>query len=176
MRNPQSERRANRGGFREKVASLEDALQEAGGVYVPGGMFAPNAVRDGSLITGQNPGSSVKAAELCCEALALCAKQLLGRRYQALVAGDAVRADHHEDGMLDLRLSSQVLWHADCLTEKFTLLLKRRIVHPLGVSLVQSIFFEIAPEVSNQGLPRCILLQTLKVDIYLLSLLWNHRL
>jgi len=38
---------------------------------VPGGMFAPNAVRDGSLITGQNPGSSVKAAELCCEALGL---------------------------------------------------------------------------------------------------------
>ena len=57
--------------FKEKILSLEDELKAAGGEYVPGGMFAPNAVRDGSLITGQNPGSSVKAAELCCEALGL---------------------------------------------------------------------------------------------------------
>ncbi|KAH8055323.1 glyoxalase [Aureococcus anophagefferens] len=53
--------------FEEKILSLEDELQAAGGEYMPGAMFAPNAVRDGNLITGQNPGSSVKAAELCCE-------------------------------------------------------------------------------------------------------------
>ncbi|KAH8050881.1 glyoxalase [Aureococcus anophagefferens] len=57
--------------FEEKILSLEDELQAAGGEYMPGAMFAPNAVRDGNLITGQNPGSSVKAAELCCEALGL---------------------------------------------------------------------------------------------------------
>jgi putative intracellular protease/amidase len=57
--------------FEEKITSLEDELKANGGEYVPGAMFAPNAVRDGSLITGQNPGSSVKAAELCCEALGL---------------------------------------------------------------------------------------------------------
>jgi len=57
--------------FEEKITSLEDELKAKGGEYVTGAMFAPNAVRDGSLITGQNPGSSVKAAELCCEALGL---------------------------------------------------------------------------------------------------------
>ena len=49
--------------------SLEDALKAAGGEYVPGDMFAPNATRDGNLVTGQNPASSVKVAELCLEAM-----------------------------------------------------------------------------------------------------------
>jgi len=52
--------------FKEKIQSLEDELKAAGGEYVPGeNLFAPNATRDGMLITGQNPASSVKAAELC---------------------------------------------------------------------------------------------------------------
>merc|ERR1711924_33534 len=49
--------------------SLEDKLKEAGGDYQPGDMFAPNAVRDDRLVTGQNPGSSVEAAKLCIKAL-----------------------------------------------------------------------------------------------------------
>jgi len=57
--------------FEEKIQSLEDELKAAGGEYVVGDMFGPNATRDGMLITGQNPASSVKAAELCCEALGL---------------------------------------------------------------------------------------------------------
>ena len=51
--------------------SLEDALKACGGEYVPGDMFAPNATRDGSLVTGQNPGSSLRTAELCLEAMGL---------------------------------------------------------------------------------------------------------
>ena len=49
--------------------SLEDALTACGGEYVPGDMFAPNATRDGNLVTGQNPGSTIKTAELCLEAM-----------------------------------------------------------------------------------------------------------
>ena len=58
-------------GFKNPPPSLEDKLKDLGGEYVPGDMFAPNATADGRLITGQNPASSVKAAELCCEAMGI---------------------------------------------------------------------------------------------------------
>ena len=51
--------------------SLEDALKSLGGEYVPGEAWAPNAIRDGNLITGQNPKSAGKVAELCLEAMGL---------------------------------------------------------------------------------------------------------
>lgn len=49
---------------------LEDALKEKGGDYRKGDDFAAFAVRDGRLVTGQNPASSQRAAELLIEAMA----------------------------------------------------------------------------------------------------------
>jgi putative intracellular protease/amidase len=49
---------------------LEAKLKEMGGVYSKGSDWHPHAVRDGSLITGQNPQSSRATADLINEALA----------------------------------------------------------------------------------------------------------
>mmetsp|Transcript_69534 Transcript_69534/g.220133 ORF Transcript_69534/g.220133 Transcript_69534/m.220133 type:complete len:227 (+) Transcript_69534:461-1141(+) len=49
---------------------LEDKLKELGGLYEKSGDWSDFAVRDGNLITGQNPQSSVAAAKLMVEALA----------------------------------------------------------------------------------------------------------
>jgi len=62
----------NMRSFDPPPPSLEDALKACGGDYVPGDMFACNATRDGTLVTGQNPGSTVKTAELCLEAMGVC--------------------------------------------------------------------------------------------------------
>ncbi len=43
---------------------LEDMLKENGGIYSKVADFAPYAIEDGLLITGQNPASSEKVAEL----------------------------------------------------------------------------------------------------------------
>lgn len=48
---------------------LEDKLKELGGLYEAGSDWHPNAVADGQLITGQNPGSSAAVAELVLKAL-----------------------------------------------------------------------------------------------------------
>lgn len=48
---------------------LENALIERGGKFSHGDYFTPFAVRDGNLITGQNPASSEKVAQLVIEAL-----------------------------------------------------------------------------------------------------------
>ncbi len=48
---------------------LEDKLQELGGVFEGGPDFAPYAVRDGHLVTGQNPASSEKTAQLLLDAV-----------------------------------------------------------------------------------------------------------
>lgn len=50
--------------------ALEDALRGAGADYVSGDAFAAHAVRDGRLVTGQNPQSSRKVADLFLGALA----------------------------------------------------------------------------------------------------------
>lgn len=49
---------------------LEDKLRELGGEYDKGPDFAPFALRDGLLITGQNPASAAKVAALTLEAVA----------------------------------------------------------------------------------------------------------
>ncbi len=49
---------------------VEDMLQEAGGIYSKGDDWAPYAVEDGLLITGQNPASSELVAEMLFEKLA----------------------------------------------------------------------------------------------------------
>lgn len=48
---------------------LESRLVELGGRYERGPNWAPFAVRDGRLVTGQNPASSALAAKLTLEAL-----------------------------------------------------------------------------------------------------------
>ncbi|KAB7660130.1 type 1 glutamine amidotransferase domain-containing protein [Sutterella seckii] len=48
---------------------LETRMREAGGIYAQGPDFEAFAVRDGRLVTGQNPASSQKVAELMLEAL-----------------------------------------------------------------------------------------------------------
>ena len=49
---------------------LADRLRELGGDYQQGADFTPFAVRDRQLVTGQNPMSSARTAELLLEALA----------------------------------------------------------------------------------------------------------
>lgn len=49
--------------------SVEDELKAHGGNYAKADDFAPFAVRDGQLITGQNPASSNRVAELLIAAL-----------------------------------------------------------------------------------------------------------
>jgi len=48
---------------------LESRLRELGGIFTGGPLFQAHAVRDGNLVTGQNPASSERAAELVLEAL-----------------------------------------------------------------------------------------------------------
>lgn len=48
---------------------LEDMLQEKGGTYSKGADWAPYALEDGLLITGQNPASSELVAELLLKKL-----------------------------------------------------------------------------------------------------------
>jgi putative intracellular protease/amidase len=48
---------------------LETRLRELGGRFESAGVFAPFAVRDGALITGQNPASSERTATLLLEAV-----------------------------------------------------------------------------------------------------------
>ena len=48
---------------------LEDVMREAGGRYSKVASFEPHVVRDGQLITGQNPASSEPAAHAMLEAL-----------------------------------------------------------------------------------------------------------
>ena len=48
---------------------LETRLRELGAGYVSGPDFAPFAVRDGNLVTGQNPASAERTAALVMEAL-----------------------------------------------------------------------------------------------------------
>lgn len=49
--------------------SLQDSFKGMNATVVPGAKFAENAVRDGRLVTGQNPASARKAAELFVAAL-----------------------------------------------------------------------------------------------------------
>jgi putative intracellular protease/amidase len=55
----------------EKVVpySLEDEVTKLGGVFSGGDMWADVSVRDGRVITGQNPGSAGSSAKLFVEAL-----------------------------------------------------------------------------------------------------------
>jgi putative intracellular protease/amidase len=48
---------------------LEDRLKQLGGRFESAGVFASHAVRDGNLISGQNPASASPAAELVLEVL-----------------------------------------------------------------------------------------------------------
>lgn len=48
---------------------LETRLRELGALYERGPDFKPHAVRDGNLVTGQNPSSSTRVAELVLEAI-----------------------------------------------------------------------------------------------------------
>ncbi len=48
---------------------LETRLRELGAVYESGPDFQPHAVRDGKLVTGQNPASSLRVAQLVLEAI-----------------------------------------------------------------------------------------------------------
>ena len=48
---------------------LEDVLKDQGGDYSKSADFAPYVVRDGLLITGQNPASSAPAAQALLESL-----------------------------------------------------------------------------------------------------------
>ncbi|AWB93130.1 type 1 glutamine amidotransferase domain-containing protein [Aeromicrobium chenweiae] len=49
---------------------VEDVLKEQGGIYSKGEDWGPYVVRDGLLITGQNPASSGPAAEALIELMA----------------------------------------------------------------------------------------------------------
>lgn len=57
--------------------SLERVLRELGCAYTAGPAFKPHAVRDGNLITGQNPASSAACAALVVGALRERAEQLV---------------------------------------------------------------------------------------------------
>lgn len=50
--------------------ALESRLRELGGLYERGPKWAPFAIRDGNLVTGQNPASSSAVAKLLVAALA----------------------------------------------------------------------------------------------------------
>lgn len=49
---------------------LQTAFEKAGAKVIPAKDFSENAIRDGRLVTGQNPASARKAAELLLEAMA----------------------------------------------------------------------------------------------------------
>jgi putative intracellular protease/amidase len=48
---------------------LETRLRELGAIYLSGPDFKPFAIRDGNLVTGQNPASATEAARLTLEAV-----------------------------------------------------------------------------------------------------------
>lgn len=48
---------------------LADRLKAAGALPVPAANFSENAVADGRLVTGQNPASAKRTAELLVEVL-----------------------------------------------------------------------------------------------------------
>jgi len=48
---------------------LQTAFEKAGAQVIPAKDFSENAIRDGRLVTGQNPASAKKAAELLLEAM-----------------------------------------------------------------------------------------------------------
>lgn len=50
---------------------VEDVLKENGGIYAKGADWSEFVLEDGLLITGQNPASSEKAAQMLVEKLAL---------------------------------------------------------------------------------------------------------
>lgn len=56
-------------GVQDVPFLLEDELKKSGGVYSKKGDWEAYAVSDGRLITGQNPQSSGKVAELVLQAL-----------------------------------------------------------------------------------------------------------
>ena len=49
--------------------TLESRIRELGGLFESVANWQPHAVRDGNLITGQNPASSAKVAALVLDAL-----------------------------------------------------------------------------------------------------------
>ena len=53
---------------------LETRLRELGGRYEAGRDFQPFAIADGRLVTGQNPASSARTAELMLDALRVAAR------------------------------------------------------------------------------------------------------
>jgi putative intracellular protease/amidase len=57
------------GGDKEVPFMLENKIRELGGNFKSAKDFVEFAVRDGNLITGQNPASSQKCAELVLQAL-----------------------------------------------------------------------------------------------------------
>lgn len=55
----------------DAVTAAQDKLKELGGVYeAAASLWAPHVVRDGRLVTGQNPASSHAVAEQIVAALA----------------------------------------------------------------------------------------------------------
>lgn len=63
-------------GLSEKVPFLlETRLRDLGATYQSGSNFLPKAVKDGNMITGQNPASSALAAAMVIEELAKRARQ-----------------------------------------------------------------------------------------------------
>lgn len=66
----------DKAGLTDKVPFLlETRIRELGARYERGEDFQPFAVRDGRLVTGQNPASSGEVARLVLEAIAEDAKQ-----------------------------------------------------------------------------------------------------
>lgn len=57
--------------MKEKIVPflLEDAMKAKGAIYTAAGNWKVHALRDGKLVTGQNPQSSARVAELVIEAL-----------------------------------------------------------------------------------------------------------
>lgn len=55
--------------FGKNTAVFTNDEEEAGAKVIPADNFAKNAVRDGRLVTGQNPASAEKAGKLLVEAL-----------------------------------------------------------------------------------------------------------
>ena len=74
---------------------VEDELKTKGGIYSKGPDWAPHVVRDGLLITGQNPASSAPAAASCSSS---------SPRGDELDA----RRGSHDLGCIDLRIAGGV--------------------------------------------------------------------
>ena len=61
---------------------VEDELKAAGGKYTCGDVWAAYAVQDGKLITGQNPQSAEKLAQLVTDALKCGRAEQSGSRWE----------------------------------------------------------------------------------------------